>query len=221
MIYRDGFKKAFTLIELLIVITIIGVIVGIIFVSINSAQKRARDTQRASDLQALNDAIEMYYRTTGHYPSLPRNCGVEYRYSDTQRSWVGNFSTNEVSAYIKTTDKLSCIKSEYIVGLAPTYISKLPTDPKPDLKVDDLTIDEPCETCNHRGFLYYHYNIDIGDIDNPLECYKIMVANPESPKLPSYRNIFDPKRDGGSNSSLRDGTNPTAWSEYSRGCAEK
>ncbi|TSC94716.1 MAG: PilE-like protein [Candidatus Berkelbacteria bacterium Athens1014_28] len=219
-----GAKKSFTLIELLIVITIIGVIIGMIFVAINSARLRARDVQRASDLQALKDAVEMYYRTTGHYPSLPNGCGMKFTYSDTHESWVGNdvkngISTNEVDAYIKVSDRLKCIKEVYIQNLAPTYIAKLPTDPKPDLKTATGDDDETCRTCNHRGFLYYHYNT--GLVDNPLECYKILVMNPESPKLPQFRNLFDPKRDGGDELSLRDGTNPTAWSEYSRGCAGK
>ena len=62
-------RKGFTLIELLIVIAIIAILAGIVLVSTTSATKRARDSARVSDMDALNTAITLYYSDTGNYPA--------------------------------------------------------------------------------------------------------------------------------------------------------
>lgn len=53
-------KRGFTLIELLVVIAIIGMLAGIVLVSLGSARRRARDTRRTSDIRQVVSAQEMY-----------------------------------------------------------------------------------------------------------------------------------------------------------------
>lgn len=63
-------KKAFTLIELLIVIAIIAILAAILFVSIgNQPLLRARDAQRVSTLQNLRTALAVYYTNNDVYPA--------------------------------------------------------------------------------------------------------------------------------------------------------
>ena len=52
-------KKGFTLIELLVVIAIIGILATFIVASFSSAQQRARDARRKSDLDAVKKALEL------------------------------------------------------------------------------------------------------------------------------------------------------------------
>jgi len=52
-------RKAFTLIELLIVIAIIGILAAGIFVSLNAARKKAYDAQVKSDMTSLSQALEI------------------------------------------------------------------------------------------------------------------------------------------------------------------
>lgn len=52
-------KKAFTLIELLIVIAIIAILAGVIFVNLNSARNRAKDARVKSDMSELSKALEI------------------------------------------------------------------------------------------------------------------------------------------------------------------
>src|SRR5438105_4116721 len=52
-------RKGFTLIELLVVIAIIGVLATFIVASFTSAQGKARDSRRKSDLDALKKALEL------------------------------------------------------------------------------------------------------------------------------------------------------------------
>lgn len=61
-------RRAFSLIELLIVITIIGILVVAFLPSITQGPSRARDVQRSSDLADAALALELYYQDNGSYP---------------------------------------------------------------------------------------------------------------------------------------------------------
>lgn len=65
-------KKGFTLIELLVVIAIIGILATFIVASFSSAQQRARDARRKSDLDAVKKALELSKAdcTGGYYPTM-------------------------------------------------------------------------------------------------------------------------------------------------------
>lgn len=61
-------QSAFTLVELLIVISIISVLVSIVAVSFRSSQAKGRDTERKNDLKQIANALELYYSDYGKYP---------------------------------------------------------------------------------------------------------------------------------------------------------
>src|SRR3989304_7404118 len=62
--------SGFTLLELLVVISIIGILAGLTMVSFTGAQKQARDTQRQSDLKQYQNLLESFASTrSGLYPS--------------------------------------------------------------------------------------------------------------------------------------------------------
>lgn len=61
-------KKAFTLIELLIVIIILGVMAALITGNFFTSLKKGRDAKRKADLEQIQRALEMYYEDKKAYP---------------------------------------------------------------------------------------------------------------------------------------------------------
>lgn len=62
-------KKAFTLIELLIVIMILGVLAALITGNFFTSLKKGRDARRKGDLEQIQRALEMYYEDKKTYPT--------------------------------------------------------------------------------------------------------------------------------------------------------
>jgi len=61
-------QEAFTLIELLIVVAIIGLLSSIVLVSVRGAASRARDAIRQQDLHQMKRVLEAYWLENYHYP---------------------------------------------------------------------------------------------------------------------------------------------------------
>lgn len=62
-------QNAFTLFELLVVVSIIGILVALGTVAYSNAQKKARDSKAKSDIKAMSDSMEQYYVENNEYPS--------------------------------------------------------------------------------------------------------------------------------------------------------
>ncbi|UZE93299.1 MAG: type II secretion system protein [Candidatus Nealsonbacteria bacterium] len=63
-------NKGFTLIELLVVIAIIGVLSGLVLVSLGGARSKARDVARQSDIRQIAAALELQYSDDVQYPAI-------------------------------------------------------------------------------------------------------------------------------------------------------
>lgn len=63
-------QQGFTIVELLIVIVVIGILAALVITTFTGIQKKARDTERQTDVKALHGQLEAYYAQNGRYPTL-------------------------------------------------------------------------------------------------------------------------------------------------------
>lgn len=94
--------SGFSLVELLVTVSIIAILIAIGIASYSTINKQSRDAKRKSDLEQIRAALEMYRADNGFYPTA--NGG----------NWV---SVSDASIGL-------------ITPLVPTYIAGIPTDPK-------------------------------------------------------------------------------------------
>lgn len=63
-------QSGFTIVELLIVIVVIGILAALVITTFSGIQKKARDSERQTDINAVHGQVEAYYAQNGKYPTL-------------------------------------------------------------------------------------------------------------------------------------------------------
>lgn len=88
--YRRGFRSAgggaFTLVEILTVVAIIGVLIGLLFPVMNSVKQSARKSQAMGEAKAVVNAIKAYYAEYGKYPMTDLKLGFDTIYGNPGQS---------------------------------------------------------------------------------------------------------------------------------------
>ena len=102
-------NSGFTIIEMLIVVTILSLLAGILLPVLEQEAARARDGRRAGDLRSVASALTTYKSLNGTYPN-------------TNDEWHGDSTAYGGYGYDA---------SGYIPGIVPDLLPYLPKDPNP------------------------------------------------------------------------------------------
>ncbi|MFZ2038372.1 MAG: prepilin-type N-terminal cleavage/methylation domain-containing protein [Minisyncoccia bacterium] len=65
---KSNKNRGFTLIEMIVVVGIIGIITGVVFMSLDTARSQSRDKKRIGDVKSIQLALEIYYLKNKSYP---------------------------------------------------------------------------------------------------------------------------------------------------------
>ena len=106
---RPSARSGFTIIDMLIVVTVLTLLTGILLPILEQETLRARDGRRAGDLRSVASALATYKSVTGSFPDT----GDEWRGDSAP---FGNYGYDE---------------SGYIPGIVPDFLPYLPKDPNP------------------------------------------------------------------------------------------
>lgn len=112
-------KRAFTLVELLVVVAIIGILATVVTLSVGAALAKSRDAKRKADVTTIKKSIDAFYTDKHRYPLCYAAGNKECKFSivddsTTEMSINGNYSNS-----LNTGDRASL----------KVYLPIMPTDP--------------------------------------------------------------------------------------------
>ncbi len=81
-------KLAFTIVELVVVLTILSILWTIAFTSLQWHSKQARDTKRLSDIRNIKKSLEIFSINTWQYPSADNYFTVTYSWETVWKQWT-------------------------------------------------------------------------------------------------------------------------------------
>ena len=114
-------KKGFTLIELMVTVSLVAILASTVIMSFGPAREQARNAQRQTDLRTMEAALALYFQKYGQYPA-----GCNGATTVGSPVWSGQVGTD----YECTNNPTGPPSNRYIIGLAPEFIPELPTDPR-------------------------------------------------------------------------------------------
>ncbi len=125
-------KRGFTLIEILVVISIIGVLSGVVMASLATARTKANDARRKADMQSIYTAVNLFY---DKYDCLPLTTGSTCigGYSDANAGGWDYSSQGGFMGFLVTSG----------------FMSKVPVDPVNNMSGDS--------TAGEYAYRYYCY----------------------------------------------------------------
>ncbi len=109
-------KLAFTLVELIVVITILAILWTIAFISLQWYSAQARDSKRLSDIQNIKKSLELFSLNTWKYPLADDYFTISYSWELIRHQWyIWDKVSKNLSKYLnkKPNDPLTWLEYVY------------------------------------------------------------------------------------------------------------
>jgi general secretion pathway protein G len=183
---RSNNKNAFTLVELLVVIVIIGVLATLAIVVLGSARVKSRDARRISDIKQIQTALELYMVDHNQYP-VTLNFGVALTSLDTTQTYMKKVPNDPQYTGVSTTNySYNYITSTNSYALIYTLSSTVSDQPAGAYRASNKGInDSGCGApVNYYGIAYNTVWIDInsnGQEDSGECWFKENLATTKKP----------------------------------------
>jgi type II secretion system protein G len=123
--------NAFTLIELLIVVAIIGILAAIAVPNFLNAQIRARISRSMSDIRSISTALEMYHTDDGRYPEGRANW-AQFGLNRITTP-ISYMSSIPIDPFAPTSEDLAPGGYGWFPEVSPFYVYFWAQDPKDSL----------------------------------------------------------------------------------------
>ena len=75
--FRDGFRRGFTLVEIMVVISIIAILAGLLLTAIHAIRDSFKKTKTQTTISVVSIALRSYYNEYGHWPSVSSSPSVD------------------------------------------------------------------------------------------------------------------------------------------------
>jgi prepilin-type N-terminal cleavage/methylation domain-containing protein len=123
-------RRGFTIVELIITITIMGILLTLAVVNVNATQAKARDDERKTDITSIANNLETFYTTAvdastvfGRYPSLGLNASLSslttnLRDADT-KAFMAPGITDPMVSFIASTNTGTAKSIQTAAGVLP------------------------------------------------------------------------------------------------------
>ena len=145
--------RAFTLVELLVVISILGVLATLVVGNYRSAKFRGNDAKRKSDLKQIVIALEAFMSDYGIYPAANSDKIVACPYSTGDCDWGTGEFTDLKTIYFKAIPADPSSKQNYIYRRASTnkfqLYAKLENTQDKDIITTSYNCGAGANSCNY------------------------------------------------------------------------
>lgn len=140
-------ERGFTLVELMVVITIIAILSAISIVALSTVAQNGRDAKRKTDLKVVQSSLEYYFADQGYYPAeVP--FGNQLQFTDAQ----GNKKTYYNKLPQDPSYSYQC--TPYASGKCSTYCLKAKLDNPDDNANDDTNRIATSQICSGGDYNY-------------------------------------------------------------------